>query len=97
MDQNDERDYAEEAANQRILETGDGELQPHAVKGYNDGPLMDPTEVIRILAAEIAQANSREALGGYFDHLAGDQELTKAIDAYSGILLTIQGDVEDDI
>lgn len=47
--------------------------------------LPDPTEVIRILADEIKTANSREALGGYFDHLAGDEKLTRAVTLYAGV------------
>lgn len=68
--------------------------EPVTIKGYNDSPPMDPTEVIRILAAEIEAANSPEALPGYFNHLAGDEELTRAIALYSGVTLTVQP--EDD-
>lgn len=55
--------------------------------------LPDPSEVIRILAEELKAANSREALGGYFDHLIDDEKLTRAITLYSGVDLgTKQGD-----
>lgn len=49
--------------------------------------MMDPTEVIQILAEEIAAANSREALGGYFDHLAENADLQAAINTYAGVNL----------
>lgn len=56
----------------------------------------DPTEVIKILVDELSTANSREALGGYFDHLIDDEVLQRSLIAYCGQDLGTKQAHEDD-
>lgn len=51
------------------------------------GDLPDPSTVIAILADAISGANSPEALPGYFNHLAEDEKLQRAVKLYSGASL----------
>ena len=77
----DQRDYAEEAFNQRILDTGDGEISESEAIARAAGTYNDVDEVLDVEQPELLAITTDEA-GDWFDQVVRDTMRGLAVDLY---------------